>query len=120
MESKDSFNLNVRKICQSASGGSYVVVYDADVTIVPVSEGVQVVSEGVQVLGIEPEDPYYPMDVQRVIEAIRSGAQQVLTPRVLGAVIRVNSIAINIVDFKPRMFEKHTALELERMLVLRA
>lgn len=100
--------LSVRKVAQAASGGSHVTIYEADVEFVTGGSGVQV-------FGSEPRDAL-PGYYQEAAEAIRKGAEQVLGPLGLGAVIRIGRIVLHPVDFKPRKFEQYTAEELRRLL----
>jgi hypothetical protein len=100
--------LRVHKVQQAASGGSHVTIYEADVEFVPGGAGVQV-------LGSEPRDAL-PGDYGRAAESIRHGAEQVLGPLGLGAVIRIARIVLHPVDFKPRKFEQYTAEELRRLV----
>jgi hypothetical protein len=83
-------------------------IYEADVDLVPGDVQVEVVSA-------DPPNPD-PTAVARAKDAIRRGAEQVLQPRGLGAIIHVRRIVIHPVDFKPRRFELHTAEELCRLL----
>lgn len=100
--------LRVHKVLLTASGGSHVTIYDAEVELVPGSASVQV-------LGAEP--PYaLPGHYQQATEAIRKGAEQVLGPSGMGAVIRITRLVLHPVDFKPREFERCTAEELRRLM----
>jgi hypothetical protein len=99
--------LRVHKVCQTASGGSHVTIYEADIELV--AGGV------VEVVSPYPEDAD-PADVDRAKEAIRRGAEEVLRPRGLGAIIRVGRVVIHPIDFKPRRFEQYTVEELRRVL----
>lgn len=96
--------LRVHKVQQAASGGSHVTSYEADLEFV--SDGA-----GVQVFGSEPRDAW-PGCYQQATDSIRKGAEQVLQPLGLAAVIRISRIVLHPVDFKPRKFEQHTAEEL--------
>lgn len=69
---------------------------------------------GVQVLGSQPSDA--PDFYREAAESIRRGAEQVLNPMGLGAVIRIRRIVLHDVDFKPRKFERFTAEELRRVV----
>lgn len=100
--------LRVHKVQQMASGGSHVTIYEAEVELV--SGGVQI-----EMSGVYPQEAD-PADVKAALEGIRRGAEQVLSPRGQGAIIRVGRIVIHPVDFKPRMFEQQTAVELARLL----
>jgi hypothetical protein len=100
--------LHVRKIVQTASGGSHVTIFDATLELVP--GNVQV-----EVLSVDPQDAQ-PADVDAARDAIRRGAEQVLQPLEQGARIRVWRLVIHPIDFKPLRFEQYTALELARVL----
>ena len=100
--------LRVHKVQQAASAGSHVTIYQADVELV-------LGDVRVEILGVEPNDTV-PSAVEAAREAIRRGAVQVLQPRGLGAVIRVERIVIDPVDFKARQFERCTAEELARLV----
>jgi hypothetical protein len=100
--------LRVHKVVQAASGGSHVTIYEAEIEIVP--GGVQV-----EILGVYPEDAF-PEGVDAARDAIRRGAERVLQPRGLGAIIRVQRVVIHPVDFKAKKFEQYTVEELTRLL----
>jgi hypothetical protein len=100
--------LQVYKVVPAASGGSHVTIYEAEVKLVPGESEVQVL--GVQQKGA------LPGAVEAATDAIRRGAEQVLHPLGLGAIIRVRRIVLHPVDFKPRMFEQYTAEELTNLL----
>lgn len=96
--------LRVRKVMQAASGGSHVTIYEAEVEL---THG----DVRVEVTGVSPRDAE-PEAVARAAQAIRAGAETVLRPRGLGAIIRVSRLVVHPIDFKPREFERHTAEEL--------
>lgn len=100
--------LRVHKVAQAASGGSHVTIYDADIELVSGQPGVQV-------LGSEPRDAL-PGLYQEAAESIRRGAEHVLRPLGLGAVIRISRLVLHPVDFKPRKFEQYTAEALRRLV----
>jgi hypothetical protein len=100
--------LRVNKVAQAASGGSHVTIYEADVKLVPGGSDVQVVGM--------PQKDALPGAAEAAAEAIRRGAEHVLRPLGLGAIIRVGRIVLHPVDFKPRRFEQYTAEELRRLL----
>lgn len=102
--------LRVHKVCQTASGGSYVAIYDADVDLLPADPQVTV-----EITGIDPADTD-PADIEAACCAIRRGAEQVLLPRRQGAIVRVRRIVIHPVDFKPHRLEMFTAEALARAL----
>src|SRR5687768_15504966 len=101
--------LSVRKISQMASGGSYVVIYEADLELLREPRTV------VEVLMVEPSDSD-PELIEMARLAILQGAEHVLVPRGHGATIRVSRLVINPIDFKPYRFMAFTAEELERLL----
>jgi len=90
--------LHVRRIVQSASGGDYVTILDAEAEI-----GTD--SMLVEILNVVPKDAQAG-EVEAVREAIRRGAEQVLTPLGKGATIRVQSVVVHPVDCNPRKFEQ--------------
>lgn len=103
-----SLELRINKVQQTASGGSHVTIYEGAVEFVAASAGVQVLCS-------EPPDSltgYY----QQAIDSIRKGAESVLGPLGLGAVIQIGRIVLHPVDFKPRKFEQYTAEELKRLV----
>ena len=100
--------MRIHKVAQAASGGSHVTVYEAEVELVPGEVRVEVA-------GIYPRNAD-PESVALAAEAIRSGAERVLRPRGLGAIIRVSRLVVHPIDFKPGRFERHTAEELGRLV----
>ena len=92
-----------------ASGGSYVVIYEADVELSS-SSGVVV-----NVSGVEPADTD-PLLVEEARSAILRGAEKVLVPLGKGAEICVHRLAINVSDFKPGWFERFTTWELQQLV----
>jgi hypothetical protein len=100
--------LRVHKVAQAASGGSHVTIYEAEIDLAPGSVEVEI-------LGVHPKDAF-PDAVAAAREAIRRGAERVVQPRGLGAVIRVQRVVVHPVDFKPSKFALYTAEELTRVL----
>jgi len=101
--------LNVKRINQMASGGSYVVIYDADVSF---SCGAEI---SVSVAAAEPPNAD-PQLVEMAREAIMRGAERILAPLQRGAQIRVLRLVIHPTDFKPGWFERFTAWELQQLV----
>jgi hypothetical protein len=85
-----------------------VTIYEADIDI---GRG----EVRVEVAGVDPPDAD-PEAVALAVEAIRAGAAKVLSPRELGAIIRVRRLVVHPVDFKSRRFELHTAEAIQRLL----
>jgi DNA/RNA-binding domain of Phe-tRNA-synthetase-like protein len=100
--------LHVRKIVQTASGGSHVTIFDAEIELTPSDVRVEVLS-------VSPENAAQE-DVDAARAAIQRGAEQVLQPLQQGSVIRVWSLVIHPIDFKPQRFEQYTTEELARVL----
>jgi hypothetical protein len=100
--------LRVNKVVQFASGGSHYTVYDADVEFITGRPGVQVI-------GTEPQDSL-PGSYQDAANSIRRGAEHVLDPLGMGALIRIVRIVLHPVDFKPRKFEQFTTEELKPLV----
>ncbi|QDU19846.1 hypothetical protein [Urbifossiella limnaea] len=102
--------LRVHKVRQMSSGASYVAIYEADVELCPAEAGVTV-----EVLRTQPSDADAGA-VAEAREAIRSGAEWVLRPRGLGAVIRVQRVVVHPVDFSPARYEMLTSEALLQVL----
>jgi hypothetical protein len=100
--------LRINKVQQAASGGSHVTIFEADVEFV---RG----EADVLVHGTEPGDAV-PGYYREATEAIRRGAEQVLKPLSLGAIIRIGRIVLHPVDFKPSKFERYTVEELRYLV----
>ena len=104
-----NMQLIVKKINQLASGGSYIVVYEADLELL------DTLHSTVEVFGIDP-----PESDKRLVEtarlAILQGAECVLGPMGLGASIRIHRLVIQPNDFQPKRFVAFTAAEIERLL----
>jgi hypothetical protein len=103
--------LRVHKVAAAASGGSHVTIFEGDVQLA--AAGVLV-----EIDRVNPADAD-PATIESAREAIRCGAEEVLTPLNTGAVIKVSRIVIHPVDFKPGEFERYTAEELRRLLEVR-
>lgn len=103
-----ALELRVRKVVQTLSGGDHVTIFDAEVEFV--LSGIEI-----QLLSVHPHDAS-PDEVAMATEAIRQGAEQVLSPLGRGAIIRVTRIVIHPIDFKPRKFMQYTAEQLKRLL----
>ena len=101
--------LIVKEISQFASGGSYLVVYEADIELLngPPST--------VEVLRVDPPNSDLKL-VEMARLAILQGAEHVLGPMGLGASIRVHRLVVQPSDFKPTRFAVFTASEIERLL----
>jgi hypothetical protein len=99
--------LHVHKVQQAASGGSHVTIFDADI---------EFSDNGVQVEIIRADSKADAADVEAARSAIRRGAERVLQPLGMGAIIRVGRLVVHAVDFKPKMFERYTAEELAQVL----
>lgn len=106
-------DLHVSRICQTSSGGDFVVKYEAAVEVTPGDMRVDV-----EVLSTYPQDADAEL-VQRAKDSIRRGAETVLHPRGEGASIRLSRLVIHPVDFKPSRFEQFTAEEFRRILDVR-
>lgn len=103
--------LEVNKVALFASGGSHVTIYQAEIEFLSGRTAVEVDTTAVR----EPGD-VFPGTLSVAADGIRRGAERVLTPLGMGAVIRVNSITLHPVDFKPSKFERYTAEEIARLL----
>src|SRR5688500_18595733 len=86
--------LNVRKISQMASGGSYVVIYESDVELFPEPHTF------VEVAHVEPPDSD-PELIEMARLASLQGAERVLGPRGHGATIKVRRLVINHLTSSP-------------------
>ena len=109
---RDRMNLRVHRVNQSASGGSFVVSYEATIELRTDNPRIEV-----HILATDPPEEHDDEAVVQLAEnAIRRGAEHALSPRGLGAKIRVSNIVIHPVDYKPRMYEFFTAFALEELL----
>jgi hypothetical protein len=93
----------VSDVRQTASGGSYVVRYHAEVEAAP-GDG----SAIIEVVSTIPEDAD-PELLSHTIEYIRRGAESVLRPLGLWACLKLHRLVIHDVDCNPRRFEGATA-----------
>jgi hypothetical protein len=101
--------LLVKKINQLASGGSYVVIYEADLELH------NALPSTVEVLGTDPSESDLEL-IEMARLAILQGAERVLAPIGLGASIRVHRLVVHLGDFQPKRFVEFTAAEIERLL----
>ena len=101
--------LRVHEVNQMASGGSYVVIFEAEVCLHEVHEVT------VEVHSVVPPETEIEL-VQLAKQAIAQGAEHVLFPLSKGASIQVHRLVVNSVDFKPNRFTLFTALELRKLL----
>ena len=101
--------LRVHHVNQAASGGSYVVVYDAEVQLKPGSGVV------VTIGSVDPPNAAQGL-VAEAKQAIQQGAEHVLLPRSKAAHILVRRLVVYSVDFKTDRFAMYTAHELEKLL----
>jgi hypothetical protein len=97
---------HVRQLCAL----SYIVKYEADIEFISSEDGVVV-----EVQSTVPHE-VVAAQVAEAKERIRAGAESVLRPKNLGAIIRVHRLCIHDVDFSPKKLEQHTAEELEHAL----
>jgi hypothetical protein len=102
--------LRVHKVRQMASGASYVAISEADVELSTANPDI-----AVEVVSVRPADAQADK-VAAARGAIRAGAESVLRPRGLGAVIRVRGLVVHPVDFSPARYEMHTSEELLLLL----
>ncbi len=102
-------HLNVKKVNQAASGGSYVVIYDA---LMHLDDSGQV---KVIVESVEPDNTDTDL-VQAARDAIRQGAEHILIPLGHGSTIIIKRLVINSTDFKPNRFLLFTAQEVKRLV----
>lgn len=94
--------LRIKRICQTASGGSHVTRYEATLEFMT-APGVDVVlAHHAEVLGRDKEL------LSQALDAIRTGALTALEGSGRGAVIEVTAILIHPVDFRPHMHEELT------------
>jgi hypothetical protein len=100
----------VSDILQYASGGSYVVKYDAQVELVRGDSSV--VIEVVSTVPLHARVS----EVQQAVDYTKRGVETVLRPLGLGAQMRLSRLFIHDVDFKPRKFEAATISALTQAL----
>lgn len=101
--------LDVRDIDQ-CGGGSYVVIYDADVDMVPGDGPVTV-----DVRSTWPDQPD-PELLELSVAAIRIGAESVLRPRGLQATMTLEKLAIHVVHCIPGRYQSATVRALTAAL----
>ena len=101
--------MKVKQSAQAASGGSYLVQFEADIEIkaAPPIE--------VSVESVYPNDPDQ-SDVEEARQAIRNVCAEVLGPINCGAHVVVHELAIHPVDFRPEKHSRWTAIALQRQL----
>jgi len=108
-----TISMKVKHMALGASGGSYVVNYQADITL---TEQTAIEVEVVTV---------YPMprniktefgDIQRAQQAIQKGCVEVLTPINCGARVAITDLVIHPIDFKPERYAYWTAIDLQQHL----
>ena len=110
MASGKHLELHIKEKCQTASGGSYLVIYDALVTLLSSTRSVEV-----EIIRTEPRDcaPRLIMDARG---AIRLGVTRSLATSELGAKILVQRIVLHDADFSPQKCAELTTIELNRIL----
>lgn len=101
---------SVSDICLTASSGSYIVEYQAEVEL-DSGDG----DAMIEVITTVPENAD-PSLFQATVASIRRGATSVLRPRGLRAHIRLHNLAIHDVDCRPPKYEAATAEALARAL----
>lgn len=105
-----TFSMNVKHLAQGGSGGSYVVNFQADITITAQTT-LEVALASVHC----PNDPD-PRDVAAAQQAIHQGCAEVLAPTNCGAVVVVTDLVIHPVDFKPNKYAYWMAIDLQQHL----
>jgi hypothetical protein len=104
------WNNSISDVCLSASSGSYIAKYHAEVQL-DSGEG----DAMIEVITTVPENAD-PRLLQATVASIRRGAASVLRPRGLRAHIRLHNLAIHDVDCRPPKYEAATAEALARAL----
>jgi hypothetical protein len=107
----EQITFQVREVHQT--GGDHVVSYNASVELIPNSSDVDIAVESYLP---ESADPKL---VDLAAASIRAGILKVLAPERLGARVCLDRLVIHPVDFRPRMFELHTAEHFSRALTTR-
>lgn len=102
--------IQVRRVRQMSSGGSFVAIYEAEVEFSEVDLSVKV-----EILRVHPTDANE-RSVAETREAIRLGAERVLRPRGLGALIRVHRVVVHPADFSPVQYQMLTSEKLLEVL----
>ncbi len=103
-------NYQVSKVCQTASGGSFVAKYNAYLELRADDPRIEV-----EVVSTYPASADQEL-VKIATESIRSGAEEILAPRGYGASLRINRLVIHDVDFKPWAFRRFTAEAIAKLL----
>jgi hypothetical protein len=88
--------------CQTASGGSYVAKYLAEVEVCP-GRGIA----SLEVVNTLP-DPPDPELLQLTLNHIRRGAESVLSANGMNARLKLHDLVIHDVDCKPARYEQLT------------
>ena len=106
MRSLKHLTFTVREICQSASGGSYVVGYTADVELFDDATTIDLA-----VLSTKPveADPEF---VECAVQDTREGFAGVLQQLNLGARIQLTDLLLHDVDYKPSRQREFSAKHL--------
>jgi hypothetical protein len=95
-------SFDVREIHQTASGGSHVVIYSAEIELLDVSQPLSV-----EVLTVDPPDS--PADAKELgRQMVQRGAVRAFAGTGKAARIRVRDFVIHPVDFKPKRVEEYT------------
>lgn len=103
-----TFSMTVKHLAQGASGGSYVVNFEADITITA-QTNIEVVIASVNSLN----NPA-PKDLDAAQQAIHQGCAEVLESINCGAVVVVTDLVIHPVDFKPQKYAYWMAIDLQQ------
>ena len=98
---KHSFD--VRDMCLTASGGSYIVKYSAELLIAPGSGEVTI-----EVINTIPDIVNEEL-MNLSLEQIRVGASEVLSEQQLNGTLALKDLVIHDVDCKPHKFRRPTA-----------
>ena len=102
-------HLRVHEVSQNAGGGSYVVIFDAEIHL---RESGQIT---VEVCSTDPKDTEAEL-IEAARQGILRGVEHVLSPLSKGASVQVRRLVVNPVDFKPNRFTLHTALGLKKLM----
>jgi hypothetical protein len=106
-----TLELRLRFIHQSTGALEHVVIYNASVELNDRSGQIEIIEVGF----FDAEIPDADM-VQKTLEAIKTGMQNVLEPRGLGARVRINGLMVHPIDWQPKYFEQYTRETLEQTL----
>jgi len=93
------------------TGGDHVVVFDADVLLLPHDATI-----AVTLTGVHPAYDRDPEGEQLALDCIRDGIMAVLATRNVGALVEVSNLVIHPVDFRPSYFRRYTVRHLEAAL----